>query len=147
MKRTAIALAAVLTSACGGGSGDGTRNLANFEGAPWTGPLTGTVNCAGTTLVQQVQGSITLSAGSGADLQFSTLPGCTFKFNVSGNVATLANGPVSCTGTQQGIPFTTTVTSYTLSTADGHSMAVNSAATVVTAGQTCTATVTGTLSR
>jgi hypothetical protein len=97
--------------------------------------------------VQQVQGSITLSAGSGADLQFSTLPGCTFKFNVSGNVATLANGPVSCTGTQQGIPFTTTVTSYTLSTADGHSMAVNSAATVVTAGQTCTATVTGTLSR
>jgi len=84
---------------------------------------------------------------SGADLEFSTLPGCTFKFNVSGNTATLANGPVSCSGTQQGVPFTTTVTSYTLTTADGHSMSVNSAATVVTGGQNCAATVAGTLSR
>jgi len=150
MKRRAIVISALLLAACGGGGGGtsgGTKNLANFEGAAWTGTLTVTLNCAGMTASQQGQGSITLSAGSGADLEFSTLPGCTFKFNVSGNTATLANGPVTCSGTQQGVPFTTTVTSYTLTTADGHSMSVNSAATVVTGGQNCAATVAGTLSR
>ena len=151
MKPTLIVLVAALAGACGGGGGSGpstaTKNLANFEGAAWTGPLTVTQNCAGNVATAQGQASITLLPGSDTDLQFSTLPGCTFKFNVSGNTATLANGPVSCSGSDQNGPFTTTVTRYTLSTADGHSMSVDTAATVVQGTQNCSLALAGTLSR
>ena len=151
MKPTLIVLVAALAGACGGGGGSGTstamKNLANFEGAAWTGPLTVTQNCAGNVATAQGQASITLLPGSDTDLQFSTLPGCTFKFNVSGNTATLANGPVSCSGTDQGVPFTTTVTRYTLVTTDGHNMSVDTAATVLTGGQNCSLALAGTLKR
>ena len=45
---------------------------------------------------------MTLSNGSGADLQYTSNDGCLFKFNVSGSTATLANGPVTCSATSNG---------------------------------------------
>src|SRR5207237_10289952 len=103
MKPTLIVLVAALAGACGGGGGSGTstamKNLANFEGAAWPGPLTVTQNCAGNVATAQGQAAITLLPGSDTDLQFSTHAGCTFKLNTSGHTATFANGPVACPGT------------------------------------------------
>jgi hypothetical protein len=149
MKRTAIAIAAVLAGACGGSSSgggtcDGTKNLCNFDGAPWNGTVITTVTCPGQAPVSASgSGGIQLFPGSGADLQYSSAAGCLFKFNVSGATATLANAPVSCTSSGTQLSFT----SYTLATLDGHSLRVNSAGTAIIATQTCSFTVSGTLTR
>jgi len=64
-----------------------------------------------------------------------------------GNTGTLANGPVSCSGTANGVVVTTTMTSYTLTTADGHSMSLSSAGTASASGQTCSLSLSSNLTR
>ena len=152
MRRAAILLAMALAASCGGAMVDagGTKDLSKFTGAAWSGSLTTTVTCAGPVapLVQTDPATFSLSAGSDADLQFTNPQGCLFKFNVIGDTAALANGPVPCQMTVDGFSVAATVATFTLTTSDGKSLAVNAKGTGSAGGlPTCPATVAGTLTR
>jgi len=131
-----------------GGTDGGTKNLANFLGAAWNATQTTTVSCPG----QQPQSStdsvsIAFSPGNGADLQYTSQAGCTYKFNVSGNTASLSNPPVTCSTTFGTVTITLTWTSYTASTSDGHNLTLMSAGTASASGQTCPFSITGSATR
>jgi hypothetical protein len=150
MKRALVAMVIALAAGCGGsdgGSGGATKNLANFQGATWNGTLTTTITCG--TQSQSGNGSIALvlSPGSGADLQYTSASGCLFKFNVSDSTASLANAPVSCSTTVNGTVFVLTITSYTLTTQDGHNLTLQSAGTISSGGQSCPVGITGSATR
>ena len=152
MRRTAIVLATVLAASCGGAmvDGAGTKDLSKFLGAPWSGSLTTTVTCAGAVapFVQTDAVTLALSEGSGADLQFTSAQGCLFKFNATGGTARLANGPVACHVTVEGFSVDASITTFTLTTSDGKSLAVNAGGTATAGGlPACPAMVAGTLTR
>ena len=152
MKRAWIGLVLGLAWACGGssnsGGGSGTKNLANFQGATWSGTGNQVTTCSGQPPANS-SGSVSfaLSAGSGADLQYSSTAGCLFKFNVSGNTASLANAPVTCSTVSGGVTVTITITSYTLTTSDGHNLSFSNGGTASASGTTCTIAITGTVTR
>jgi hypothetical protein len=145
MKR-GLALAVALTAACGGSS---SNRLANFEGAAWNASVTYTATCPapiGTQSVSRTE-AITFVAGSGADLQFTSPEGCVYKLNVSGNTATLANAPVSCTVNVNGIIGVVSWTSFTATTSDGHYLTINSAGSATNGAITCSFTESGSATR
>jgi hypothetical protein len=139
-----VSLAVVL--GCGGSSAPPDR-LANFVGAPWNASLTTTVNCAFVSQSGTRTFSIPFQRGSGTDLQFNSAEGCLYKFNVSGNTATLSNGPVSCTVSVNGVAVAATWTTYTATTGDGHNMTVSTAGSGSALGQTCPFSETGSATR
>lgn len=141
MKRLLAALA--LTIGCGGGSGP---DLSRFEGT-WNGNLSSTVVCGTQSQSGNSTDSITLSAGSGADLQYLSNAGCLFKFNVSGGTASLSNAPVTCSTTSNGTVLALNFSSYSLSTSDGHHLTANATATIASGGQTCNLVITGSATR
>ena len=108
------------------------------------GNQTTTVTCPGNAPVTQNSlVSVTLSNGSGADLQYTSNDGCLFKFNVSGSTATLANGPVTCSATSNGTAVSLSVASYTLYTSDGHHLTANAVGTATVGGVSCVFGLTG----
>jgi hypothetical protein len=141
MKR--IVLALVFLVGCGGSSGP---DLSKFEGN-WSGNLTTTVTCGGQSQSGNAAVTLGLSAGSGADLQYLSQGGCLFKFNVSGNTASLANAPVTCSTTSNGAALVLNFTSYSLSTSDGHSLTATAGGTVTSGGENCTVAITGSAAR
>jgi hypothetical protein len=147
MKRV-LALSLALAAACGG-SGSSTK-FPNFEGAAWNASVIITANCSapiGTQTVPRTY-SLTFVPSTGADLQFTSTEGCVYKFNVSGNTATLANGPVSCTlnvsNTLMGL---VSWTSFTTTTSDGHNLTINTAGSATNGVITCSFTETGAATR
>jgi hypothetical protein len=152
MKRAWLGLALGLAASCGGSdssSSSGTKNLGNFLGATtWSGSTNTTVSCPGSPAQSSTNSfAVAFSAGSGADLQYTSQANCTFKFNVSGNTGSLSNGPVTCSATSSGITINFSWTSYTATTSDGHNLTVNSAGTASASGQTCPFTITGSATR
>ena len=138
MRATIAFLAA--TAACGGSSG---KNLSNFEGNWPNISLTTTVNCGGQTQTANSTVAIGISAGNGADLEYTSTAGCDFKFMVSGNTANLANAPVTCSTTSSGTTFVLNFTSYSLTTSDGHHLTLTAGGTAASGGTTCTEALTG----
>jgi hypothetical protein len=151
MKRMLAALVLTSAAGCGGSDGTGgssTKDLANFLGATWNGTTTVTVTCPGSAPnTQGAAFALAFTAGTDADFQYTSQGGCFYKYNVSGNTASLSNAPVSCTTTANGTTVTTTWSSYTLTTSDGHSLSINTAGTGTALGQTCPFTQTGTAAR
>lgn len=151
MKRVITAFVLATALGCGGSSsntGGGTKNLANFEGTAWNGQLTTVVTCPGSQPQSQVSSfAVQFSPGNGADLEYNSGAGCIFRFNVSGNTASLSNAPVSCASSVGGVPVTATFTSYTATTADGHSLSVATAGSGTAQGVTCPFTQSSTLTR
>ena len=143
MNRSLALLVFASAAACGSetGSSIGTKNFANFQGLPaWTGTVRTTETCPGSPASSvDSQFSFILGGASGADLQYASTAGCLFQFNISGNIASLANAPFSCS--------TSTWTTYTLTTANGHSLNLAAAGTDTSSGQTCQFTQTGNLTR
>src|SRR4051812_18491019 len=121
MKSAFVAVCVALAAACGGSSSSMDR-LANFTGAAWNASVTSTISntCplfggrSGTRTY-----SLTFAPTTGADLQWTSAEGCVYKFNVSGNTASLANAPVSCNATITNIPVAASWTSFTATTTDG----------------------------
>jgi hypothetical protein len=145
MKRV-LAIAIALAAACGGSS---SNKFANFEGAAWNASLTDTASCPapiGTQSAPRMY-SLTFVPATGADLQFTSAEGCVYKFNVSGNTATLANAPVSCTVNVSGIIGVVSWTSFTATTSDGHTLTINTAGTASNGVLSCTFTEMGTATR
>jgi hypothetical protein len=129
----------LLAVACGGSG----KDLSNWLGS-WAGNQTTTVTCPGNAPVTQNSlVSVTLSNGSGADLQYTSNDGCLLKFNVSGSTATLANGPVTCSATSNGTAVSLSVASYTLYTSDGHHLTATAAGTATVSGVSCVFGLTG----
>src|SRR5882724_5883407 len=116
MKTVLIAVCVALACGCGGSSGPGTDRLANFTGSSWNASVTTTVTCPTFSQSGIRTFAITFAPGAGADLQWTSAEGCLYKFNVSGNTASLSNAPVSCNTTVNGIPVSATWTSYTATT-------------------------------
>lgn len=128
-------------TACGSSS-SGPTDLANFTGAEWTGALSLTANCAGTadTVSDPFMGMFTAQGASGFTAT-SFNGGCVFDFNVSGNTATLSNGPVSCgTTTTAGAAVLFSFTSYTLTTSDGAHLTGTVAGSATEGGLNCSLT-------
>lgn len=151
MKTLLIALLLVSALACGGsGKGGSANNLANFTGSGWNANVTTTVSTTCPVIGGQSGTrtfAITFAPTTGADLQWTSAEGCIYKFNVSGNTASLSNAPVSCNFTLNGVPVTATWTSYSATTADGRNLTITSAGTGSALGQTCPFSETGTATR
>jgi hypothetical protein len=125
-----------------GDSSDGSSDLSEFVGA-WSGSEGASVQCGDAGAVQAKPQSIsgTLEATS-TGLTLTDQSGCTFDFTVSGGVATLS-APVSC-DTDSGV---VQVSSFTLTTTDGHHMTGRATATETVGAVTCAVTISETLSR
>ena len=150
MKTVLIALSVVLAAACGGSSNGTTDRLANFTGSGGNASVTTTVSPTCPVLGGQSGTrtySITFAPTTGADLQWTSAEGCVYKFNVSGNTASLSNAPVSCNFTLNGFAVSATWTSYTATTTDGRNLAIATAGTGSALLQTCPFTETGTATR
>ena len=137
MKTVLIAVSVALAAACGGSSGT-TDRLANFTGSGWNASVTTTVTCPGLPVQSGNRTySITFAPTTGADLQWTSAEGCLYKFNVSGNTASLSNAPVSCNATVNSIPVSATWTTFTATTTDGRNLTIATAGTASAIGQTC----------
>ena len=74
--------------------------------------------------------------------------GCVFNFSVSGDTATLSNGPVNCDaseGDAGSVDFS--YTSFSFTTSDGHNLTGSGTATASQDGVTCTDSATVTAMR
>jgi hypothetical protein len=147
MKSLVITLLLAL-AACGGSDAPPPSAAAQAFIGTWTGTLTSTVTCPSQSpFVDTPLVALPIAAGSGADLAYTSSAGCSFKFQVSGSTASLANGPVTCTSSPGGTATTLTVTSYTLTTTDAHSMTTASAGTIAQSGLTCAFTLVGPMTK
>ena len=145
MRNIVVGAAFCVAAGCGGSSAPPDR-LANFRGNPWNASVTTTVNCAFASQSGNRTYSIAFQPGSGADLQYTSVEGCVYKFNVSGNTATLTS-PATCTVSVSGVAVAATWTSYTATTGDGRSMTISTAGSGTALGQTCPFGETGTATR
>jgi hypothetical protein len=136
-----MAVGSVLLASCGSGSGALTR----LTGVAWQLTSTDSQNCGGSVIANTQTNSMVLAAG-GPGLEYTSPAGCFFQFSVSGNTATLANGPVVCSTTlSNGSAVVFTWTTYTLAiSANGSELTVQSTGTASLGGATCSETTTGT---
>ena len=140
MKTVLIAVSVALAAACGGSSGNSADRLANFTGSGWNASVTTTISASCPVFPGQSGNrtySITFAPTTGADLQWTSAEGCLYKFNVSGNTASLSNAPVSCNATVNSIPVSATWTTFTATTTDGRNLTIATAGTASAIGQTC----------
>src|SRR5258705_1547801 len=128
MKSVLIPVCLAFACACGGSSGSGTTDrLANFTGSGWNANVTSTISNTCPVFPGRSGArtySITFAPTTGADLQWMSAEGCLYKFNVSGNTASLANAPVTCNATISNIPVAASWTSFTATTSDGRNLAI-----------------------
>jgi hypothetical protein len=148
MKGMLAVIPFALAVACGGSNGGNTLGGSNWLGTAWNGSVNTILSCPGQ--VQQTESStyrVPFSKASDADFQYTSGAGCTYKFKVSGNTASLSNPPVSCSAS--GTTVTATWTSYTLTTSDGHhlTLTASGSATESTSQTTCPFSQTGTAAR
>jgi hypothetical protein len=151
VKRALIGIILALAAGCGGSDtgGDGsTKNLANFQGSTWSGTTTTTLTCPGSPAQTGNTGfTVAFSPGTGADLQYTSQAGCTYKFNVSGNTASLSNAPVTCSTIAGGTTINLAWTSYSVTTSDGHNLTFTAAGTASDSTQTCNFSMSGSATR
>ena len=127
-----------------------------FTGRPWVGTTTVNVACddadagdAGAGQSATTTGPSSLSFGDEGSGIGYVADGCTFEFIVSGDTATLSNGPVMCNiGGGSGTSIEATVTEYTLTrSGDGHELTTSARGTAMLDGMTCDVTITAAASR
>jgi hypothetical protein len=148
MKRWLRTVPLALVATCGGSDNPATKDPTLFLGVPWRGSVTTSLNCPGQfPIAAPTTFNAALSSASGADLQYTSAAGCTYLFKIIGNIASLANTPVSCTVSVAGLTGTATWTSYSLSTGDGHNLGIAAAGTASVEGEICPFTQVGSATR
>jgi hypothetical protein len=143
MRLFGLAAAIGVLAGCGGG-GPATK-LSNFTGTPaWAVQLTASGTCDdGSSGSQTGSGEIAFTSSAANELEYTNTTGCAFKFNVSGNTATLSNAPVKCSITSNGQVLSYSFSSYTATTTDGHSLTLSFASTGTSSGVNCRLTGSG----
>jgi hypothetical protein len=123
------------------GNGATAAELANFEGdTPWVGTITSTITCAGQTSTGAGQVDLVFSPLGASGLTYTLSAsegGCVFDFTVSGDTATLSNGPVNCASSTDAGVVDFSYTSLTFTTTDGHNLSGTGAATASQDGVSC----------
>jgi hypothetical protein len=125
-------------------------DINNFIGGSWSGTETTTGTCAGATpgTTYEPIGLAFVVQGSGISYTSTLTTGCTFDFSVSGDTATLSNGPVTCgTAGADGATAEVTYSTYTLTTTDGQNLTGAFTVTGKSGGTNCTSTGTITAMR
>jgi hypothetical protein len=145
----AIADSAGPSSGSGGSSGgaEAGSSLSNFEGATWTGTLTQTLSCADAGMKTATPSQSIALVPTASGLSYTDKDGCTFDFTVSGSTATLSNGPLACNVSTDAGVIQTQYTSVTLTSADGHNLAVDVQGSVHSGSLSCSIVESGTLTR
>jgi hypothetical protein len=125
-----------------------TPETSNFDGpTPWTGTIAATVSCAGQTETGGGDFDVTFSPLEATGLTYTTVDGCIFDFSVSGDTATLANGPVACSAEEEAGVLLLDYQSLTFTSPDGVTLSGTGSGTLSENGTTCTETLTITASR
>jgi hypothetical protein len=122
--------------------------LPDFTNATWNGLAMGTDTCSGLGLdggIYTTSDTIRLVfVQNGVGLSYASIDGCFFEFSVSGDTATLSNGPVTCHVSTDAGNDVTTYQDYTATTSDGLHMTIALTGMSTVGGVTCTFTDTGT---
>ncbi len=140
MKSLRNFLIAATVAGCGGGS---PALITNFTGATWSVNETVTLDCAGQSTSDSESETVAFTQTS-AGVGYVSGAGCDFQFSVSGDTATLANGPVTCsTVLNDGSTLLLNVDSYTATCSDGLHLTIVASGTVTDSGSTCTLTIDG----
>jgi len=121
-------------------------DLNNFTGAWTIGTATIHGDCGDDGVSQMASemtnagGVITLFASGSSGLTLGSTPACVYDFTVTGDTATLANGPVTCSKATDAGLLTGDIMSFTLSTPDGQNLTATATATATATedGTTCT---------
>jgi hypothetical protein len=137
------ALLAVMSFAASGcSSKSSSPETSNFDGAEWTGTISGTVTCAGQSEAASGSFNVAFSPFGATGLTYTTEDGCTFDFSVSGDTATLANGPVTCSADTDAGVLSLTYQNLTFTSPDGVTLSGSGSGTVSEDGTTCTEALT-----
>lgn len=123
------------TTACS--SSSSPPQDSNFEGSAWTGTISTTLTCGLQSLTATNDFSVAFSSYGGTGLTYTSEDGCTFDFSVSGDVATLGNGPVSCSTTEDAGVLTVTFQSLTYTSPNGSQLTGTGSGTISLGGTTC----------
>jgi hypothetical protein len=113
----------------GGCQEQSPADFTKFTGATWSGTNTITQTCGGATVTRTVAISVQFYGNGGTGIYYPSKDGCVFDFTVSGDTASLSNAPVTCSATGDAGVETYTVTAYTVTTSDGHSLTGTSTST------------------
>ena len=125
------------------------NNLANFTGATWSGSLSASATCNNMTMIPLAvfPAQITFQSAAPNEIEYTSGDGCLFKFGVSGDTATLSNGPVKCSKVVLGAAIALTYRQYTATTTDGHNLTAEVTYDTLAGSITCTFTGNGAATR
>jgi hypothetical protein len=156
-----MALVAAALGGCGSSNNHGGQS--NFTGTIWTGTETTTTLCGSDGLTTSFNAWTVAFAAQGSGIAFASAAGCTFDFSVSGDTATLSNGPVVCSNTSSAaagtgppvsteggegpvapeqLPEEASFMTYTVTSTDGRHLTAIANGTVMQGGTTCLGTIT-----
>jgi uncharacterized membrane protein YgcG len=130
-----------------GSSDSGTDPLANFVGTPWSGSQVATVTCgdAGAYTTSKSVSRSFQSTASG--LTVTDQRGCSWSLSVSGNTATLASTPQTCSIPSDAGTELLSLSTSTLTTSDGHHMTGQFVGTDTVGATACSVDASITLTR
>jgi hypothetical protein len=136
--------AALVVCGCGDSSGSSAPgNVSNFTGAVWNGSSMVMVTCgtgAAAATQTETDTAVLQFTDDGSGIEYMSAEGCTFRFTVSGDTATLNDGPVTCTMSGSGV--VATFTSYTVTSPDGKTLTGEAQGTAESQGTSCMASLT-----
>ena len=124
------AAVALILSGCGGSP------FPNFTEASWGVSEIDIVECQGQE--QRLTYTETIAfAAVGGGIGNSTIAGCRFEFSVSGDTATLSNGPVTCEDVDYDGFGVGVYQSYTATISDGGQLTTVASGTITVGAKTC----------
>ncbi|HLK37309.1 MAG TPA: hypothetical protein VKU41_11195 [Polyangiaceae bacterium] len=122
----------------GPGSPAACSGVSCFVGATWNASQVETITCdngrGDTSTPMATQWPL---EANGSGFSYTDASGCMLEFTVSGDTATLSNGPVTCQGSADG-GAALTFSSGTLSSSDGHHLTGDIRGTATVGSTTCT---------
>ena len=119
------------------GSPAACSGVSCFVGATWNASQIETIMCQGgrmeTSSPMATQWPL---EANGSGFSYTDSSGCMLDFTVSGDTATLSNGPVTCQGSADG-GISLTFSSGTLTSSDGHHLTGDIRGTAMVGSNTC----------
>jgi hypothetical protein len=135
------------SSSSSASSSSSSDPLANFVGGAWSGSEATTATCGDAGALTGSK-SISLSfQPTASGFTFTDASGCTWSFTVSGDTATLAGAPETCSIDSDAGTQVLTLSTGTLTTSDGHQLTGQFTGTETQGATTCAVVGSFTLTR